>query len=331
MLNLSRSAILQGYQQVVEELGLDPAVFLQKAGLPADCLTDLDLKVSTDAVIELLEITASEANVVDLGLRIAERRKFSTLGPIGLLMQVQPNVLAVLKVMVEHIWVHSEGLSMDFETADDLVILVPAITHVPGVSTRQGSELLLAVIVRLVRRFLGDEWQPEMASFTHDRIAYPGGYQRAFGRTPLFGQERTMLVVRRQDMSAQNPGADSIMAQELMRYLNHIEGERAIDLVSRVRASIRHLLPLGNCTAVAVAEAFHMHRRTLHRRLASEGTSFEVLLNEVRLNLAIDLLNVGHRSMTEVSQLLGFAHPSAFSRWRARWLPRSSPPPSACC
>jgi AraC-like DNA-binding protein len=325
VISLSRSAILQGYQEVAEELGLDPILYLEKAGLPRTCLADADLKVSTDAINHLLELTANEANVADLGLRMADKRKFSTLGPIGLLMSAQPNVELALKVMVEHIWVHSENLSMDFEAAGDIVILAPAIAHVPGVCTRQASELLLAVIVRLMRRFLGQGWQPEMASFTHDRIASPTLYQRAFGRTPSFNQERTMLIVQSQDLAAKNPGADPAMAREIAQYLAYIEGERAIDLVAKVRASIRHLLPMGSCTAGAVAQALHMHRRTLHRRLASKGTSFEVLLNEVRLNLAADLLAAGNRSMTEVSQQLGFAHPSAFSRWRKRWLPKASP------
>ena len=61
-------------------------------------------------------------------------------------------------------------------------------------------------------------------------------------------------------------------------------------------------------------------RRTLARHLAAEGLSFSLLMNKVRSELLAIYLDDGARALSEVSDLLGFAAPSAFSRWhRARF------------
>jgi AraC-like DNA-binding protein len=56
-------------------------------------------------------------------------------------------------------------------------------------------------------------------------------------------------------------------------------------------------------------------RRTVHRRLANEGATFTGLVEAVRRELAERYVKDPHRSLAEVSLLLGFSAPSGFSRW----------------
>jgi len=49
--------------------------------------------------------------------------------------------------------------------------------------------------------------------------------------------------------------------------------------------------------------------------LAAEGTSFSQLTDELRRDLLSRYTEDGERGLAEVSQLLGFSSPSAFSRW----------------
>ena len=64
-----------------------------------------------------------------------------------------------------------------------------------------------------------------------------------------------------------------------------------------------------------VARTLDMDRRTLHRHLAREGESFGSILHATREGLAERHLANDRYSMTDVAHLLGFAAPSAFSRW----------------
>jgi AraC-like DNA-binding protein len=71
----------------------------------------------------------------------------------------------------------------------------------------------------------------------------------------------------------------------------------------------------------------HMSERALRRRLQAEGTSFRILVQDVRRHLARRYLQDGGLTVDEVSRLLGYSEPAAFSRAFKRWTGQS---PSAC-
>jgi AraC-like DNA-binding protein len=75
------------------------------------------------------------------------------------------------------------------------------------------------------------------------------------------------------------------------------------------------LLGTGTCTIDRIAQHMGIDRRTIHRRLAREGETFSGLVEAVRRELAERYVREHHRSLAEVSALLGFAAPSGFSRW----------------
>jgi AraC-like DNA-binding protein len=63
--------------------------------------------------------------------------------------------------------------------------------------------------------------------------------------------------------------------------------------------------------------------RTLHRRLADAGTSFEKLLDETRKDLAAEYVRRCDYAVGEIAYLLGFAETSSFNRAFRRWTGKS--------
>jgi AraC-like DNA-binding protein len=59
--------------------------------------------------------------------------------------------------------------------------------------------------------------------------------------------------------------------------------------------------------------------RNLQLKLKEEGTSFRILLDEVRKQIAIGYLKDGSESICEIALLLGFADQSAFHHAFKRW------------
>jgi len=77
-------------------------------------------------------------------------------------------------------------------------------------------------------------------------------------------------------------------------------------------------LASGRCSIDLASAQLCMSRRTVHRALAREGHTFSQIVDDVRRELASRYVADKHRSLAEVSQLLGFAAPSGFSRWYRR-------------
>ena len=63
----------------------------------------------------------------------------------------------------------------------------------------------------------------------------------------------------------------------------------------------------------------HMSERTLRRRLAEEGLWFRGLLDEIREQLAEELLITGGLSVAEVAERLGYVEVSSLSQAFRRW------------
>jgi AraC-like DNA-binding protein len=72
-------------------------------------------------------------------------------------------------------------------------------------------------------------------------------------------------------------------------------------------------------SVVRVAKTLHMSPRTLERKLASEGTTFSALLEELRRQLAFRYAGADALDLSEVALLLGFSQTSAFHRAFKRW------------
>jgi AraC-like DNA-binding protein len=53
----------------------------------------------------------------------------------------------------------------------------------------------------------------------------------------------------------------------------------------------------------------------MHRHLAKEGLSYMSILDAVRGELVPRYLERRERQLSEISSLLGFSEPSAFTRW----------------
>lgn len=86
----------------------------------------------------------------------------------------------------------------------------------------------------------------------------------------------------------------------------------------RARAIIVRRTDGERPTADTVAAELNMSTRALQRRLKAEGTGFQLLVDEVRRDLAGRYLALGY-SVNEVAYLLGFTEGSAFSRAFKQW------------
>lgn len=75
----------------------------------------------------------------------------------------------------------------------------------------------------------------------------------------------------------------------------------------------------GAASVDDVSSMLHMRARTLQRRLAEEGTSFEKVCDGVRRHMAEDYLADDTVPLAHVPDLLGYANQSALNRSCARW------------
>jgi AraC-like DNA-binding protein len=315
MIGLIRSASLTHYAEVARRAGLDPYRMLSEFGLPPRCLDEHELMVPIDAVRRLLEASAERSGVESIGLQMAEVRRLSNLGPLGLLIREQPTMRLALDALAHYSNRLNETLFLTIEESLDVVLVREELIIGGSGSVRQSTELAIGVVFRMLCAFLGPQWRPRRVCFAHDAPAARSVHDRVFGRHVEFGHDFNGIVCAHADLEIPNPDADPEVARLAREMLEANSAGKGRDMVTRVRELVVMLLGTGTCTIDRVAQHMGIDRRTIHRHLASEGQTFSGLVDAVRLELAERYVKDRHRSLAEVSSLLGFSAPSGFSRW----------------
>src|SRR4030095_8995394 len=154
--------------------------------------------------------------------------------------------------------------------------------------------------------------------FAHDAPADRSVHDRVFGRIAEFGHDFNGIVCLRSDLDAANPNADPMMARYAQDLVEANFPGTPPDMTARVRQLVIALLGTGHCTIDRAAQHLGVTRRTIHRRLSEEGETFAGIIDAVRRELATRYIADKHRSLAEISLLLGFSAPSGFSRWYRR-------------
>ncbi len=90
-------------------------------------------------------------------------------------------------------------------------------------------------------------------------------------------------------------------------------------LGARTRRRLRQSLPGDLPEFEDVARELHMTPATMRRRLHEEGTSYQIIKDQLRRDLAISYLSHSDRSAIDIGLELGFSERSAFHRAFKKW------------
>jgi AraC-like DNA-binding protein len=312
---LVRTAALSGYVELCRSLGIDPQALLKRVGLDTAALTVQDRWISGTAAVQVLELSAAESGHEDFGVRLAEFRRFSNLGPISLVVREEPDVRSALELLIRHQYMYNEILHARLSEGDGLATLKVDLRLGEVMESRQATELAVAAFHRILGDFLHTRWQPLSVWFRHSAPTDASAHLRVFGPSVEFGREIDGIVFYADDLDAPNAMADPLLREYARQYFDAIAVPKDTTAADRVRELIEVLLPTGRCSVEQVARSLGVDRRTVHRQLAATDETFSSLLNATRRHLAEQFVANPRRSLTEISDLLGFSSLSGFSRW----------------
>jgi AraC-like DNA-binding protein len=182
--------------------------------------------------------------------------------------------------------------------------------------TRQVVEMTVGVVYRTMRLFLGDRWRPRVC-FAHNAPRNRDTHRRVFGGSSEFNRDFNAIVCRSSDLDSPIAAADPAMARYAQQYVDSIAHTNAT-FGEQVRELVNLMLASGDCRMDRVAEHLGIDRKTVHRHLADEETSFSAIVDAVRTELVNRYIENRERPLFVVAEMLGFSDLSAFSRWFKR-------------
>jgi len=311
-----RAAALTGFIEVCYFVGLDPFELLRDARINARFLDDTENRHAAAPVIEMIETAAAKSRCDSFGLLMAESRSFASLGPLALLLQHLGTIDEVLSALNEYGRLMNDVVSLECIRGEESSAFCWVIAY--GCETPQIVDLTVAMGYRLLTEALGGGWAPETVHFRHPAPADPGEFEKFFAVPIEFDSKFSGYSCATGSLRAPVPTAEPMMADHARRLLELIPVQSEYAPTSdATRRAISLLLPNGTTKLSTVAANLGMTGRTLQRRLALEGTSFEKLLNFTRKDLAERFLLASQRPLGFIAEMTGYSTSAAFSRWFA--------------
>lgn len=236
------------------------------------------------------------------------------LGVLGLLIESSPDVGAALRTLVQNLHLHDRGAVPTLALAGGSAMLGYVIYQKDVPAAEQIYAGAMGVACNIMRTLCGAEWHPEEVRFPFRRPRETGPFRRFFGASMRFDAEHAALVFPVTWLQRPLSGADSRVRSAAEALATVLEGKQRGGIVVRVRRALSSLFVSGHGSEAEVAQAFAMHRRTLNRRLRSEGTTFRQVLDEVRFDLARQMLRNSESTVSEIASYLAYGSASAFIR-----------------
>jgi len=306
---------LTDFVDVSRQVGLDPYRQLRQAGISPTALVDPQIRVAAKSVVQLLEDSAKLAGVPDFGLRVAEARQLTSLGPLLIVMREGATLRKALESMARYLHLLNEAMDLRIEVVGDIAtVRLEFLVSVPG-TMRQSAEFIICLWFRLLRLVSGKAWNPRAVCFTHGAPASLVSHRRLFGVPVRFDQDFNGILLAAADLDVEGPAYDAALARHARVFLDSKLAQSDATMPDKVRKLVFALLPTGECGAEHVARQLGIDRKTMHRHLAAHGQHFMSVVDAVREDLVTRYVRNSKRPLSDVAILLGFSSLSAFSRW----------------
>lgn len=318
-----RTGLLINYLPTVLALGGDADEVLRLADVGVELFESPDSFIPYATYLKLLSAATTVTRRPDFGLEMSRPLSAVNLGVTGFLMSQAETVGEGWRSLERFYHVHDTfgfvGLHQRGETAFCSYTLpshsLPAL--------RQAADIAAGIMLNVNLMLYGPEFKAQILQLPYAEPDDISPFQRLNVEKIIFDQASCAMGFPASFLSAPVIQRDPRMHHILVDYLSTVELSDQHAASRQVEGLIRQFLSSGQCTIEQLARFMSVSVRTLQNRLSAEHTSFQLILEKVRRELAINHLTSGDMRLSELAYLLGYSEPSAFSRSFKRWFGRS--------
>lgn len=300
-------------------LGVEADALLAAAGIPARALEWERWPI--DYITRLWRAAERCTGDPGFGLRVGAGVSPASISVVGFAMQSAATLREAIGMVQKFQRLISDGGRFQMLAGDAATWLVYHPQQGQLAFSPYQIEAVLAAVVTFAGWVTGTALHPLRVQFSQARLGPLQGYHDVFGCPVEFEQAFSGLLVDNAVLDQSLPQADP----QLARMHEQFTSARlaALGASSASSPDLRQWLMVHMGPRVPrrlqAAHALGVSERTLARRLAEQGQTFDGLLDDVRRELALQAVADPDRALVDIAQSLGFAEASPFYRAFRRW------------
>jgi len=311
--------------QALRSRDRDPAPLFAAAGIDMQDALTPGVRIPTTRMQTLWTLAVEATGESCLGLVAARHFQPAALHGLGFAWLASDTLRDALDRLVRYSRFINTAVDFHLENSADTVDLVIHVSRDEWPDFAfAAADLAMAAFLRMCQITAGNAVKPLRVSFQRPPPPCVEDFVAVFGPHIRYDAPDSRLCFDRNLVDAPlvmaNPELARLNDQTVIDYLARCD---SASITMQVRSLIIELLPDGRPGQEAIAESLHMSLRSLQRRLKNENTSFTRLLNETQQQLAMQYIRESHRSIGEITYLLGYSEPGSFTRAFRRWTGKS--------
>jgi AraC-like DNA-binding protein len=276
--------------------------------------------ISLTRFANLLELLALQADDDCFGLNFGQAFKMGDSGPFGFCLMNAPNLEAIVLNYQRFIPLtadyHSFGVNYGPVAVEIFWNYAPIIPKID-----QYTDMMATLTHRVLRLAAGASWQPTRLELTRATPKSATLHRHVLCEYTLFGSQTNRIVFPNSQLLLPNPKSDSRMFAIMKEQCDVLLEKRNAKgtMLTELKKEILKRLKNGECKIGDIALALSIGERSLQRRLSQKNTSFEMLVEETRKELAKALLEMTELPLADVAEKVGYSGLPAFSRASKAW------------
>ena len=304
---------------VLEKLGVPSGPLLQQVQLRPEDFSDPERSATFDELDRLLGACVRRTGCRHFGLLVGQSIGLESLGIAGRLARNAPTVGRALEDLEEFFILQDSGAVPHVSERGGSATFAYSIYATGLRNADQIYDLALAAMLNVMRQLCGAGWRADAALLPRGRPDNIRPYREALQAPLRFDAMQAGLQFPSRWLQRPIAGADPLLHRLLEDRASLDRSQVSPFLHNDVRRAIRALLTTGECCREAVARRLNMHPRTLVRRLNETGTTYQALLDDMRAQIAKQLLHDTRSPVSRIAASLGFGDPTVFTRSFRRW------------
>jgi len=306
------------WRTLLKDLGVVPAHVLRRAGLADDLLQQPSVRLAPADYYRLWDSIEAELGDPLLPLRLCEAVRSESFSPPLFAALCSPNLLMAAQRIARY---KKLIAPMRFDVAKRGELVTIELTWLDSSLSPPVSLVVMELLfcVTLARMGTREMVRPvEVATTVLPSPLAP--YEEFLGarlRRSTKHQVTFTAADATQPFLTSNEPLWAAFEPELRRRLADLDASATTAM--RVRAALLEGLPSGLVAMEDIARKLALSKRTLQRRVETEGTSYQQILNSTREGLARHYLEKTALPAAEISFLLGFDEPNSFYRAFRTW------------
>jgi AraC-like DNA-binding protein len=308
--------VYAGCIDVARQNGFDITPYLLRHGIDPDFEDHAQGFLSFLGMNDCLEEVARAENCPDFGFQLGKWQPPLQFGMISQLARFAPDIGQAIKIILKYREIYSPPSHWELREEGGIAY-IRRYHHSAKLMTRPQALIhSLTHSFEAIKKLTDDKWTPMGLYLSTDEATITPAMRRHF-KTPIFyNAPHDEFAFQASDLARPIATSDPILLAALTEYFDRLlpDGARYQRISAQVIKLLRAEMGNGICTLDFVARQLSMHPRKLQRTLSQEGTSFRMLEHDVRIQVAMQLIENTRMPLSDIAPLAGYQHLSSLSR-----------------